>query len=214
MLKKISLFLILIGLTLLTLTYGQVVYLEARYRLDKILGYNYRLETQPIEVIDNNQKEAAVKDISIKPINKDFSIVIEVLNVNAPIIKDVPIIDKNSYLESLKNGVAHASFSDYPSTDQGKVYLFAHSSYNFWELGKYSSVFNQLNKLKFGDEINIFYENKRYVYRVDNLEFINDFKVDETSFDSLGNVLTLQTCHPPGTTLYRLVVKSSLVKVE
>lgn len=213
-LKGLSNLLIAVGLFLVFLTYFDAVYREVKYRIDSVLGINYVLETEQIKVEDKQASFSEARDIIIRPVNKDFSIVIESINVNSPVVIDVPIIDKSAYLESLKKGVAHASFSDYPDDENARVYLFAHSSYNFWELGRYSSVFNLLHKLQIGQEINLFYRGQRYVYKVENLEYKKDFKVDETIYESIGPTLTLQTCHPPGTTLNRLIVTSSLIKVE
>jgi sortase (surface protein transpeptidase) len=93
------------------------------------------------------------------------------------------------------------------------VYLFAHSSNNFWELGKYSSVFNLTYKLNIKDQINLFYEGRRYIYEIENKLLVNDFKVDETAYEYLGPTLTLQTCYPTGTSLYRLIIRATLVGV-
>ena len=212
-LKFTSRILIILGILVLIFTYGNVIYLEVKYRVSALLGYKYYLKTESIKVADTKQSNIDAKKIAISPINTSFSLVIESLNINAPIVKDVPILEQKVYLDALRRGIAHASFSDYPNESNSRVYLFAHSSYNFWQLGKYSSVFNQLNKIEIGDEVNLFYEDKRYVYKVDNKEFVYDFKVDETIYSGIGPNLTLQTCHPAGTTLYRLVVKASLVKI-
>lgn len=213
-LKKISSSLIIIGIVLIFLTYFDVIYSEIKYRVDSLLGINYVVVSEGIEVEDKKGSFTNAKNIIINPINKNFSIVIESINVNSPVVADVSIINKESYLESLKYGVAHASFSGYPDEEGARVYMFAHSSSNFWELGRYSSVFNLLHKLKIGNEINIFYKGKRYVYQVEKLEYKKDFRVDETVYETIGPTLTLQTCHPPGTTLNRLIVTSSLIKIE
>jgi len=213
-LKVISSFLIIIGIVLILLTYIDVIYSELKYRVDNLLGTQYEIESETVTTDDKKSLFSSAKNIVIRPVNKDFSIVIESLNVNSPVVTDVPIIDKEAYMNSLKRGVAHASFSDYPDVEGARVYMFAHSSSNFWELGRYSSVFNLLHKLKTGNEINVFYKGKRYVYQVEKLEYKKDFKVDETIYDTVGPTLTLQTCHPPGTTLNRLIVTSSLIKIE
>jgi LPXTG-site transpeptidase (sortase) family protein len=213
-LRKTSTIFIILGIALIILTYFNIVYSEIKFRVDELFNVKYVLESEEIGVEDKKSSFTEAKNILIKPVNKDFSIVIESINVNSPVIRDVPIIDKAAYLESLKLGVAHASFSDYPDEENARVYLFAHSSTNFWELGRYSSVFNLLHKLKVGNEVNLFYKGKRYVYQVESLEYKKDFNVDETIYESIGPTLTLQTCHPPGTTLNRLIVISSLIKVE
>jgi LPXTG-site transpeptidase (sortase) family protein len=118
------------------------------------------------------------------------------------------------YKEALKNGVAHAASSDYPSERSGNVFLFAHASLNFWDLGKYSSVFNLLRKLNYGDRIHIFYKNKVYVYEVVNKEVVSGWNMNPIKRATIEPLLTLQTCDPPGTTLNRFVVTAKLKEVQ
>lgn len=210
--------LILVGITLFIGSSYQFIVSEVGYYYNLFLGRNYSLEnletTRNVEPSAEGFTNVSPKDdLLIKPVNTDFSIVIEKLNVNAPIVKDVPVINEKEYMEALKNGVAHASFSGYPGNLDSNVYLFAHSSYNFWEFGKYSSVFNQLHKLNFKDRITIFYEGKRYVYEVENMILFEDFQVTEAVFETIGPTLTLQTCYPPGTDLNRLVVRANLIGI-
>ena len=80
-------------------------------------------------------------------------------------------------------------------------------------MGKYSSVFNLIYKLNIKDQVNIFYEGRRYIYEVENKLLVNDFKVDDTVYEYFGPTLTLQTCYPTGTSLYRLIVRATLVGV-
>jgi sortase (surface protein transpeptidase) len=208
---------LVIGVLLVILTYYQTIFQEASYYYNYFIGKHFKVAVvrnvssiKPELVSKINTDPTAT---TIKPVDTNFGIVIEKINVNAPIVKDVPIIDTKSYLESLKLGVAHASFSGYPNEQNSNVYLFAHSSNNFWELGKYSSVFNLIYKLNIKDQVNIFYEGKRYIYEVENKLLVNDFKVDDTVYEYFGPTLTLQTCYPTGTSLYRLIVRATLVGV-
>ena len=153
----------------------------------------------------------SVKPILVEPVNKQFGIVIEKIGVNAPIMADVAVSDELAYKESLKYGVAHASTSSYPSSQPGNVYLFAHSSLNFWDLGKYAQVFNLLRKLEAGDRIHIFYEGKDFEYRVVNKEIYKGFNTYALTRPVIESLLTLQTCDPPGTTLNRLVITAKLI---
>ena len=222
--KRISNFLInnsptiflTLGIALMLLTYYRSVTLEISYYYDQLFGVK-RSISRNVSPSNNNSEfrnlSQSSSDLIIDPVDKNFGIVIEKINVNAPVVKDVPVVNTDSYLEALKWGVAHASFSGYPNEQNSNVYLFAHSSNNFWELGKYSTVFNLLYKLGTGDQINIYYEGKRYLYQVDNKILLNDFKVDETVYDSIGPSLTLQTCYPTGTSLYRLVIRASLIGI-
>jgi LPXTG-site transpeptidase (sortase) family protein len=153
------------------------------------------------------------KNIGIRPVNKDFSLVIEKIGVNAPVVMGVSVSDKNKYTEALKSGVAHAIVSDLPSPDPGNVYLFAHTSFNYWSLGKYATTFNLLRKLETKDEINVFYHNKRYVYEVINKEILPGWNTYPLTRAVIEPILTLQTCDPPGTTINRLVVTAKLKKI-
>lgn len=156
----------------------------------------------------------SAKPILIEPVDKQFGIVIEKIGVNAPIVADVAVSDESAYKESLKYGVAHASTSAYPSSQPANVYLFAHSSLNFWDLGKYAQVFNLLRKLEAGDRVHIFYEGRDFEYRVVNKEVYKGFNTYALTRPVIEPLLTLQTCDPPGTTLNRLVVTAKLVSVK
>lgn len=216
--------LIFCGVYILFLTYSGNIWSEIVFRWDKYRGVEYKLEETvsvdnliQTEKVASPQKELKVSSgpvINIQPVNIEFSIVIESINVNAPIVKDVSVLTESVYMDALKKGVAHAAFSDYPSENAAQVYLFAHSSNNFWQLGPFSTVFNHLDKLNQGDQINVFYEGRRYLYQVDSLSYTDNFKIDDTIFNQIGPVLILQTCYPPGSTQYRLIVKSSLIGVS
>lgn len=159
-------------------------------------------------------KLLSTKPIEIDPVNTDFSIVIEKIGVNAPVVADVSVTNEASYNEALKKGIAHASISNYPGTEPGNTYLFAHASVNFWQLGKYATVFNLLRKLDIGDRINVFYENQEFVYEVVNKETLPGWNVYPLTRSVIEPTLTIQTCDPPGTTLNRLVVTSKLLEVR
>jgi len=152
-------------------------------------------------------------NIMTEPVNKEFSIVISRLGINAPVVKDVSVINSHDYKEALKKGVAHSLTSNYPSTEPGNVYLFAHASVNLWDLGKYATVFNLLRKVELNETIHIFYEGDEYVYRVVNKEVYPGWNVYPLSRSVIEPVLTLQTCDPPGTTLNRMVVTAILDRV-
>lgn len=153
-------------------------------------------------------------DVKSEPVNRSYSIVIDKLGINAPVVKDVPITDEKAYKDALKHGVAHSNTSAYPSQEAGNTYIFAHASVNFWELGKYATVFNLLRKLELNDTIDVYYEGTKYVYRVVNEEIYDGWNTYPIERSVIEPVLTLQTCDPPGTTLNRLVVTAVLDHVE
>ena len=206
--------LILVGFVLLILTYGPLIKDEFWYMFKELKSQKYVLN-DPRGTDDSAfARFLTNKSVSLKPVNTSFSVVIEKIGVNAPIVADVSVTDKNAYMEALKSGVAHASVSDYPSEKPGNVYLFAHASIDFWRLGRYATVFNLLRKLEKGDKVHVFYKGDDYIYEVINKEVQKGFNTFPLTRTTIEPILTLQTCDPPGTTLNRLIVTAKLVKVE
>ncbi len=204
LIKFIALFSIIIGIFLVLVPFLPVIKDEIWYSLKSS---------------DDEQFSAFAglifsKPLTTTPVNKDFALVIDKIGVNVPVIPDVYVSDENVYKEALKQGVAHAARSEYPSENPGNVYLFAHASVNFWELGKYATVFNLLRKLEIGDTIHLLYKGDTYVYTVTNKEVVKGWNTNPLIRPVIEPILTLQTCDPPGTTLNRLVVTAKLLEVQ
>ena len=209
--------LIFTGILFLLMSFGPLIAQEIWYFVKDMKNQEYSLDTEKGEEEYSVFSSLLTKSttLKIKPINEDFSIVIEKIGVNAPIVPDVSVVDEKAYKEALKTGVAHAISSDYPTTAPSNVYLFAHASLNFWDLGKYATVFNLLRKMDFKDKINIFYQGDRYVYEVVNKEVVKGWDTNSITRSVIEPILTLQTCDPPGTTINRFVVTAKLIeKIE
>jgi LPXTG-site transpeptidase (sortase) family protein len=204
-----------LGVLFVLISFGPVVVDEAWFYFKEFKSQDISLEKNEAGVEDSVfARFLSTKPINIEPVNKDFSIVIEKLGVNAPIVADVPVYDEEVYIESLKDGVAHASISPYPSDEPGNVYLFAHASLDFWRLGKYSHVFNLLRKLEIGDRIHVFYKGDDYVYEVVAEESVVGWDTRPLQKTVIEPILTLQTCDPPGTTLNRYVITAKLLEIK
>ncbi len=204
---------IILGIILMCLAFLPYVYADIRYDVLQILHRKYVLSDKTTSKESVFAHLLQPQNIAIKPVNKDFSIIIEKIGVNAPIVLGVSVTDEAKYTVALKHGVAHAIVSDLPSTDPGNVYLFAHTSFNFWSLGKYATTFNLLRKLNIGDQVNIYYRGNRYIYDVVNKEVMPGWNTYPLTRSVVEPILTLQTCDPPGTTLNRLVVTAKLRNV-
>jgi LPXTG-site transpeptidase (sortase) family protein len=103
--------------------------------------------------------------------------------------------------------VAHAKGTGLPG--EGKnIFIFAHSTADFFEANRYNAVFYLLSKMENGDEIYLFYKNQKYRYKVSDKKTV---KADEAKYldKDAGDQLTLMTCWPPGTTMKRLIVIAS-----
>lgn len=136
--------------------------------------------------------------------NKDYGIVIPSLGLDERVVFNVDPNDEEQYKSALKQGIAHASSTNYPD-EKGLGYYFAHSSSPGFQV-QYNAVFYLLNKLETGDEIYIWHERKRYRYLVTEKKISQP---TDTSFlyqSYEGENIVLQTCWPPGTTKERLLI--------
>jgi sortase A len=161
------------------------------------------------------QKDKVIKSVTGKeelkvpePPNKDFSIVIPKLKAAAPVYANIDPFNENEFLPVLKNGVAHASTSALPKED-GNVYIFAHSTDSFYNVGRYNAVFYLIGKLEKGDEIKIYYKGEELTYKVIDKRVVVPTETDYL-YKGDKERLTLQTCYPPGTTLKRLIVTAEM----
>lgn len=145
----------------------------------------------------------------ITPIDRDFGIVIPKLGANARVIANVDPFDSRAYQYALTKGVAHARGTSVPGA-AGNVFLFAHSSENFYEALQYNSVFYLINKLEKGDEIDLYFHKIKFVYRVTGKQFVNPENVSYLSSKGDPQTLTLMTCWPPGTNIERLLIFAAI----
>jgi LPXTG-site transpeptidase (sortase) family protein len=176
-----------IGLFLIYFTYFPVAREEIKYQVRRI---------------ENKQEE-------IIPPNEDFSIVIPKLGAVAPVVAKVDPLNQGKYLAALKEGVAQAKTSALPD-EGGNIFIFAHSTDTFYNVGKYNAVFYLIGKLDKGDEIFVYYQNRKYTYQVEEKKVVGAGEIKYLERTWGENTLILQTCYPPGTTLRRLIVIAKL----
>ena len=197
-------FLILAGLSILLLTFGWPLFYELKFRLHQFSPKQYQA-LQLNEVNRQTGKEEG-KIEKIVPVSYDFGIVIPKIDANARVFPNIDPNKEEEFLPILRKGVAHAKGSSFPG--QGKnIYLFAHSTDAFYHLGRYNAVFYLIGKLELGDEIDIFYKDKLFKYFVFEKKVVPPQAVEYLK-SSGEEILTLQTCYPPGTTLRRLIVRA------
>lgn len=216
-LRTIGNFLVLLSLFMIVKTFYQPVVEEVRYTLDRFNQKKYVVaggdEEEKIKRdygsdVEKGSLSRVLRDKKIEimtPKDPEFSIVIPKIAANANIIANVDVADQKVYLEALKGGVAHAAGSSFPG-EGGHIFLFAHSTDYFWNVGNYNAVFYLLTKLEVGDEVNLFYRGQRYVYKIEDKAIVDPSEVDYLTRKSDVEFLTLQTCWPAGTTLKRLLV--------
>jgi sortase A len=202
-------------------TFGPALYYEVSFKISQARGIRYVVSVQTVSQnlsksnqttsstgVDNfAQVLTGAKQQILVPKDTKFSILIPKIGASAKVFPNVDASNPNDFLPILMQGVAHAKGSVFPGL-KGNIYLFAHSTDNFWDVGRYNAVFYLLKDLQPGDDIIIFFENKRYDYVVTGSKTVSpsdvSYLVNAQKVNS--EQLILQTCWPPGTTLQRLLV--------
>lgn len=143
-------------------------------------------------------------------LHKEDTLLIPKIQVQAPIIFRVgnKLAD---IAEALKKGVVYYPQSVLPG-EKGKVIILGHSAPSGWPKINYYHVFNELNELKEGDEIFIYFQNREYRYRVIQKFFVKPgAKLDSFLTNSEKYVLILLSCWPPGQREQRIVIEAQQI---
>lgn len=138
-------------------------------------------------------------------LNSNFAIYIPQIDAKANITPNVDAGNKIEYLDALSDGVAHARGTSFPGMGE-PIYLFSHSTDSPLNFARFNAVFYLLGKLKVGDRITLYFLDKKFAYEIEQ-KLITE--ANDTSWlvnQNRGEVLILQTCYPPGTTLKRLIL--------
>lgn len=218
-LRTIGNFLVLFAIFGVLATFGPALYYEAQYRIIQIRGVHFSVSTQIArsEKVPETQKPvkksvsfadvlSGPKEQILAPIDTVFDILIPKIGANAKIFPNVDPSKPDIFLPILREGVAHAQGTVFPG-QAGNIYLFAHSTDNFWDVGRYNAVFYLLKDLRVGDDVVIFSQNVRHNYVVKKTEVVSPSEVSFITHAQTGKeLLILQTCWPPGTTWQRLLV--------
>jgi LPXTG-site transpeptidase (sortase) family protein len=150
---------------------------------------------------------------SIEPVNREFSIIVPTVGINAPVIANVDPARPDQYAAALLQGVAHASTSFLPDAD-GTVYLFSHSTNYDWFVKDLNAVFYLLKNLKEGDLMVIYYEGKQYAYKLRETRVVQPSEISYLVPTEGKKSLILQTCWPPGSTTERLMLFADFVSEQ
>lgn len=222
-LRTLGNFLILTSLFFIGKTFYLPVREELRYFVDSRIQKKYIISDIPNQPADDHgkvidqPKGLLAQTLNLKeveflvPQDPNFSIVIPKIGANSRIITNVDAGDNKVYLEALSRGVAHALGTKFPG-EQGHIFLFAHSTDYFWNVGSYNAVFYLLSKLTRGDEVDLFFKGQRFIYKVTGSAIADPTQVEYLTRQSNKEFLTLQTCWPPGTALKRLLVFASRIE--
>lgn len=218
-LRSIGNFLVLFALFGVVMTFGPSLIAETTYRVAQARGIEYTVEDLQAQVEGNVSNEvidegptfgsvlSGEKQQTLRAKDTDFSIVIPKIGASAKVIPNVDPGRESEFLPVLQRGIAHAKGTVFPGMD-GNVYLFAHSTDNWWNVGRYNAIFYLLKDVEPGDEIVVFFEGRRHNYVVTEKVIADPSEVSylRNAQAGGGEKLILQTCWPPGTTWKRLFV--------
>ena len=133
-----------------------------------------------------------------------FRLIIQKLNLDVPVTKNVDGTNEKAYLTALEEGIAHFANTALPGR-VGNTVIFGHSSYYANLPGNYKTIFQTLDELTKGDQLEIHYQNRQYLYEVVNKKIVlpSDVAILQQTLDQQ---LTLITCWPLGSTAKRLII--------
>ena len=161
-------------------------------------------------ILEEKPEEDNEEEIRCLFSEKSDSIYIPKIEIEAPLV--FPESEKQSVLtESLDRGVVHYPISEKPG-EKGQVILLGHSAPAGWPKIKYDWVFSDINLLKKGDEVFVFFNNCQYSYRVSGDYYLLE-KGEEipSSLTNSENMLLLISCWPPGKDQKRIAVEAELL---
>lgn len=144
----------------------------------------------------------------------EFGIEIPAIGLKHEIAYSIDPRNKDVYLPVLEEYVAHGMFTSLPSTEPGRVYLFAHSKVASEGVTPYGGYFSHLHELKNGDSVVVRYNGKQYTYVMRERIIVEPTETSVYTGNSKKAEVALQTCYPPGTTDMRLIVFAELVSVK
>lgn len=177
----VGFFLIIIGLTIISCNslYNEVEQNETEDKINNFIEKQSD-DNNKIQVNGNDKND---NKNNVKEATEKFIAVIEIPKIN---LRN-GIYEKNSLLNNVDKNVQILKDSSFPNEKNGNVILAAHSG-----SGKVA-YFKNLVKLEKNDNINIYYDNNIYSYKVEKI-----YKVDKTGKieleDHSSSILTLITC--------------------
>ena len=215
LIRTIANSMILLGVAFLFILFWPFISLEMQYRWSQVFGKEDAPPSGFRELL--NKRNPSLPPLKEDPADADFGIIIEKLNINAPVIDNVDSSNPKEYIAALKKGAAHAKGTAFPgdeTKENNNVFIFAHSSLNIWDAPRYNAIFVLLRELEKGDRITTFYQGRRYDYEVFDKKVVDPKDVQYLTDPSEKPILTLPTCDPPGVNLKRLIVTAKLVGGE
>lgn len=132
------------------------------------------------------------------------------IGISTPVIfpKDPNI---KAITKDLDNGAVYYPGSVLPG-QTGQIVVLGHSAPPNWPKIKHDWVFSDLNDLKYGDQIYLYFDNKEYIYSVREKKILAiGQEITPTPLVKVGNIIVLVSCWPPGKNFQRMTIQAELV---
>lgn len=139
------------------------------------------------------------------PVGPEPKIIIPKINIEAPVVYDVPTIGEREVQAGLERGIVHYGTTPNPG-EKGNAVMFGHSSGNILNSGKYKFAFLLLKSLEVGDTFIVHKDSKQYAYKIYNKYVTNPADVSVLNPRDKPSTMTLITCDPPGLSTNRLII--------
>lgn len=142
--------------------------------------------------------------------------IIPKINVDAPVVYDVPSLAEATIQNALKDGIIHYPIPGASANpgEKGNSVFLGHSSNDVFDDGNYKFIFVQLEQMKEGDTFYINYNSVRYTYSVTATETILPTEVTKLIKPSDKPTVTLVTCTPVGTAEKRFLVHADQISPD
>jgi len=133
------------------------------------------------------------------------------IEISAPLIIGKSSNEKDLEKE-LKKGVVLFPNSALPG-EKGQTIILGHSALSRWPKTNYLGVFSDLNELKAGDKVFLYFNNKKYAYSVrEKVVLKKGEEIPQNLLTNSESMLILLSCWPPGRLSYRIAVQAELIK--
>lgn len=192
---------LLIGITLII---GSITTFYFKYLNENKVNQK---EEQEVRNYIRKINEETIKENESKEENNSYE------NINYIGVLEIPklglrrgLVDVNSRYNNVRYNVQILKESTMPDVEKGNLILAAHSG------NTRVSFFNTLKNLSLDDKVNIYYDNKKYTYKM-----VKSYEIEKTGYanivrDKSKTTLTLITCKTG--TNYQLVIICELIESE
>ena len=197
----------LLLLTLIIFNWNEVSWVSNYHVISGFFSDLFRQVEERVRIADYFDNSTDLQKYQYS--EKEDSIEIPKIEVVAPLVF-VDSLEITEIKKGLDLGVVHFSDSVLPG-EVGQTIILGHSAPPNFPNIKYYWVFVRIEELIEGDEVFVFFNNRKYQYIVKQKFFLE--KGEEIPQDSLTNntnVLLLISCWPPETAARRIAVQAEL----